>query len=269
MKPEIQKLTVTSQLVVKADQNRYVLIVFRHGEADVQTQKKSFLCNTEELVLLKPGRKTKITCRNDRTDLSVISIPETMLEEHSNEKLNLSEGFSYAQYDVNVVFAGSDGVMALRNLLNKAESLEHEEMQYGLSYYQDVLISAFLVTLLRICIDSDIKYISRGRKTLMIDDVFVYIRQNLANDLSLAKLESVFFVSKEHLCRRFHQETGVSIHQYILDARLSKSQSLIRKGLSVSEIYKQCGFKSYNHFFKAFKKVYGCTPSQFRKISDE
>ena len=159
--------------------------------------------------------------------------------------------------------------MTLRNLLNKSESLEKEEMQYGLAYYQEVLISAFLVTLLRICVDSDIKYISRRRKELMMDDVFVYIRENLAGDLSLQKLESVFFVSKEHLCRRFRQQTGVSIHQYILDARLSKSQSFIRKGLSISEIYKQCGFKSYTHFFKAFKKVYGCTPSQFRKMAEE
>ncbi|MGM9941887.1 MAG: helix-turn-helix domain-containing protein [Bulleidia sp.] len=269
MKPDIQKRSITASISIKAEEDCYKLIIFRHGEADVETEKKTFTCNTEELVLLKPGRKTKITGREKRTEISLVSIPIQMLEALSNDNLNLSEGFSYAQYDVNIIFAGSNGVMTLRNLLNKAENIEKEEMQYGLVYYQDVLISAFLVTLLRICIDSDIKYISRRRKTLMIDDVFVYIRQNLANDLSLAKLESVFFVSKEHLCRRFHQETGVSIHQYILDARLSKSQSLIRKGLSVSEIYKQCGFKSYNHFFKAFKKVYGCTPSQFRKISDE
>ena len=103
----------------------------------------------------------------------------------------------------------------------------------------------------------------------MIDDVFIYIRENLANDLTLEKLESVFYVSGEHLCRRFKEETGTSIHQYILDARLSKSQSMIRKGLSVSEIYKQCGFKSYTHFFKAFKKVYGCTPSEFKRLSEE
>lgn len=269
MKLDVRKRNVVSPLTLKTGRQSYLLIVFRHGEADVQTEKKNFVCNTEELVLVKPGCTTQIRNRDTKTEIATVSIPVQILEEVSNEKLNLVEGFSYAQYDVNIVYAGTDGVMTLRNLLNKSESLEKEEMQYGLAYYQEVLISAFLVTLLRICVDSDIKYISRRRKALMMDDVFVYIRENLDGDLSLQKLESVFFVSKEHLCRRFKQQTGVSIHQYILDARLSKSQSFIRKGLSVSEIYKQCGFKSYTHFFKAFKKVYGCTPSQFKKMAEE
>ena len=269
MKLDVKKRSVAAPITVKADRQSYLLVLFRHGQAEVQTEKKDFTCNTEEIVLIKPGKKTQITNKSNVVELLLVTIPLHILEEVSNEKLNLVEGFSYAQYDVNIVYAGTDGVMVLRNLMNKTESLEKEEMQYGLSYYQEVLISAFLVSLLRICVDSDIKYISGRRKALMIDDVFVYIRENLAGDLSLQKLESVFFVSKEHLSRRFKQQTGVSIHQYILDARLSRSQSLIRKGLSVSEIYKQCGFKSYTHFFKAFKKVYGCTPSQFKEMSEE
>ena len=217
MKLDVRKRNVVSPLTLKAGRQSYLLIVFRHGEADVQTEKKDFVCNTEELVLVKPGCTTQIRNRDTKTEIATVSIPVRILEEVSNEKLNLVEGFSYAQYDVNIVYAGTNGVMTLRNLLNKSESLEKEEMQYGLAYYQEVLISAFLVTLLRICVDSDIKYISRRRKELMMDDVFVYIRENLAGDLSLQKLESVFFVSKEHLCRRFRQQTGVSIHQYILD----------------------------------------------------
>ena len=269
MKLDTQKCKVKSQLSIKAEKESYALIIFHSGEASVKMENKTFFCNKEELVLLKPGKKTDIKNKDNKTEIDIIMIPLNILSRLSNDKLNLVEGFSYAQYDVNIVYAGSERIMALRNLLNKVESLDGEEMKYGLDYYEEVLISAFLVTLLRICIGSDIKYITNRRKTLMIDDVFIYIRENLANDLTLEKLESVFYVSGEHLCRRFKEETGTSIHQYILDARLSKSQSMIRKGLSVSEIYKQCGFKSYTHFFKAFKKVYGCTPSEFKRLSEE
>lgn len=269
MKLDAHKCKVRSKLSIRAEKESYVLIIFLNGEASVKTENKTFFCNKEELVLIKPGQKTDICNKDNKTEINTVMIPVDILSKFSNDKLNLVEGFSYAQYDVNIVYAGSERVMVLRNLMNKVDSLDREEMKYGLEYYQEVLISAFLVTLLRICIDSDIKYIANRRKTLMIDDVFIYIRENLPDDLSLKKLESVFYVSGEHLCRRFKEETGTTIHRYILDVRLSKSQSLIRKGLSVSEIYKQCGFKSYTHFFKSFKKVYGCTPSEFKRLSEE
>ena len=103
MKLDVRKRNVVSPLTLKAGRQSYLLIVFRHGEADVQTEKKDFVCNTEELVLVKPGCTTQIRNRDTKTEIATVSIPVQILEEVSNEKLNLVEGFSYAQYDVNIV----------------------------------------------------------------------------------------------------------------------------------------------------------------------
>ena len=84
MKLDVRKRNVVSPLTLKAGRQSYLLIVFRHGEADVQTEKKDFVCNTEELVLVKPGCTTQIRNRDTKTEIATVSIPVQILEEVSN-----------------------------------------------------------------------------------------------------------------------------------------------------------------------------------------
>ncbi len=72
-----------------------------------------------------------------------------------------------------------------------------------------------------------------------------------------------FYVSRSHLIREFKKRTGQTVHSYIVQARPDLCRSYMEQGYSITEVYRMGGFGGYNHFFKAFKKVYGMTPKEY------
>ena len=59
------------------------------------------------------------------------------------------------------------------------------------------------------------------------------------------------------MMRRFREETGTSIHNYLSDKRLLAARDLIQSGLSATDACFRCGFRSYS----AFSRAYGATPT--------
>ncbi len=104
--------------------------------------------------------------------------------------------------------------------------------------------------------DVDIEYDETIYKILQ------YIDTNIAEDLSIEKLASVFFLCKYHLMRKFKQHTGYSTHQYVLPKRLIAANQFIRAGHSVITACMESGFHDYANFTRAFKRVYGLSPQK-------
>ena len=98
-----------------------------------------------------------------------------------------------------------------------------------------------------------------------MDDIFIYIREHLTEDISLERLENEFYISRYHIVREFKKLTGETPHSYIVKSRLDLCRHYIEQGKSIREVYALGGFGGYNHFFRAFKKEYGVTPMQYYK----
>lgn len=60
-----------------------------------------------------------------------------------------------------------------------------------------------------------------------IASILQYINHNLQADLSVEKLAARYYVSKYHLMRKFKEETGYTLHNYIVNKRLLMARSLI------------------------------------------
>ena len=144
-------------------------------------------------------------------------------------------------------------------------SIIDDEFTFGHDIYQNSLYTCLLVLLLRACVLSDDVHRKNSRKQLMIDSVYLYIKNNINDNLSLSQLESVFNVSHEHLSRKFKKEIGMTLHEYIIKTRIDLSKKYLLEDKSIREICELAGFGSYNHFFKTFKKYVGLTPSEFLK----
>ena len=64
----------------------------------------------------------------------------------------------------------------------------------------------------------------------------------------------------------FKRAYGETIYNYHLRKRLEKAHLLLQNtSLPVNEIAEECGFSSFSHFSRSFKKEFGVTPSQIRK----
>ena len=109
-----------------------------------------------------------------------------------------------------------------------------------------------------------------SRKHLMMDELFVYIRTHITEEITLAQLEQVFYISRFHIAREFKRQTGQTLHSYIVKTKLDLCCHYIEQGRPITEVYRLGGFGGYNHFFRAFKQEYGMTPKQyFRSVQKD
>ena len=96
-----------------------------------------------------------------------------------------------------------------------------------------------------------------------------YIEAHLEEDLSLQTLSSRFFLSREHISRRFRQETGQTLSDFVEKARIEKGRRLLLgSDLKIMEVAAQVGYSDDKYFSKVFKKHAGCSPGQFRQQDD-
>ncbi len=95
--------------------------------------------------------------------------------------------------------------------------------------------------------------------------VFTYLDRHFAEDLTLEHVAAVAGFSKFHFSRTFKQLSGFNFNDYLCRRRVKAAEVLLVKpGLSVSQIALQSGFSSVSTFNRTFKKLKGCTPTQYR-----
>ena len=71
-------------------------------------------------------------------------------------------------------------------------------------------------------------------------------------------------LSPSTISHTFKEQTGVSVHRYIIKKKMVLAKNLIKNNVSFNEIYERCGFNDYTSFFRCFKKEYGITPKDYR-----
>ena len=81
-----------------------------------------------------------------------------------------------------------------------------------------------------------------------------------------ATLAALVDLSPSRFRHLFKQETGASPKQYLKDLRMRKAETMLRTTFfSVKEVLTQVGIGSNSHFVSDFRRVYGMTPTAFRK----
>jgi len=96
------------------------------------------------------------------------------------------------------------------------------------------------------------------------------VDEHFRDGLSLADLETQFFVSRYYICRLFKQETGLTLSQYINRKRVSLAQQLLKDPeLNVAQVCREVGFLYPQHFTSVFRQMTGMTPSNYRKSSEK
>jgi len=98
--------------------------------------------------------------------------------------------------------------------------------------------------------------------------VFEKLSSNELLKLSVDELAMRFSCSRRHLNRLFHQHFGLSITALRMEIRLLKAVSLLRNPREkVINVAEQCGFNHLGLFNTCFKKRYGASPGQWRKLA--
>ena len=95
-----------------------------------------------------------------------------------------------------------------------------------------------------------------------------YIAMNLDQNLRAQELADLVGYSVTYFTRRFHEETGLGISDYVKRARIERAKLLLKTtDDSVLEISEALGFTTRNYFTKCFREVTGMTPVEYRHTS--
>lgn len=102
----------------------------------------------------------------------------------------------------------------------------------------------------------------------MAEEIKNYIENHIDEKLTIVDLSRKFRISQT-LCKScFSERFGVPIHQWILTQRMEKAGELLRNTrMTVLEIAQEVGYEGVSQFNVIFKRYYGKTPREFRKMS--
>ena len=104
---------------------------------------------------------------------------------------------------------------------------------------------------------------NEDRKQRILD----YIQDHYTDsELYAASIAEYAGISEKYLYNFVKEQTGMSVGNYLMDLRMKRAAELLSaNNIPVKDVCRMVGFNSENSFYKAFKRMYGVTPSQYRE----
>ena len=162
----------------------------------------------------------------------------------------------------NLIRLDSDTQEKLKQLLYELEAALKDE-KFGSELLGSALFTQFMVYVNRIFLEKQYIYDARSYSSdSQIEELLSYINHNLTEDLSIETLARKYYLSKYHMMRKFKEETGYTIHNYIISKRLLLARTKISEGIPILKAAQLSGFSDYTTFSRAYKKQFGTAPSQ-------
>ena len=94
-----------------------------------------------------------------------------------------------------------------------------------------------------------------------------YISQHYSEPIRLETLSSLAGMTPSAFSRFFHQQTGRTVKDYLIEVRLGNAaRLLVDTQAGISEICYGCGFNNLSNFNRLFKAKRGCAPRDFRAM---
>ena len=106
-----------------------------------------------------------------------------------------------------------------------------------------------------------------GLRDQYVGRALMALHANPANDWSLETLAQVAALSRSAFAERFTEYVGHPPMQYLTNWRMQLATNYLRNGIeSVAAIANRVGYDSEAAFSRAFKKVVGAPPSEWRDV---
>ena len=149
-------------------------------------------------------------------------------------------------------------------------------MQYSFlfrqNYLNDVLGCKSYLELRRWFIEkmskacSDVITKKQEKEVGVIGKAKEYINQKFSKDISLEEVAKHVDISSYYFSKLFKEEEGMNFIEYVTELRIGKAKQMLMQGnVSIKEVCIEAGYTDPNYFSRIFKKVVGCTPTEYRE----
>ena len=161
-----------------------------------------------------------------------------------------------------ITFGGEDRLEFERILNAMLREYEREQMAYAsvLNSYLNVLFTLMLRRFLWNTDDTARPQPERWKQLLQ------YIDENLDRKLTLGELAKACFYNPSYFSRVFKEKYHLTLVEYLNRERAARAATLLKTtDLTVLEICERCGYGDKSGLYRGFQRIYGCTPSEYRK----
>ena len=101
----------------------------------------------------------------------------------------------------------------------------------------------------------------------LLNKAIDFIKKNYEQGIRVADIANEVNMHRVSLYRLFKDCLNVSVEKYLQNYRMDKAVFLLQNSdLSVMEICMSVGMSDYPHFCRQFKRHFGFTPSEYRKL---
>lgn len=140
--------------------------------------------------------------------------------------------------------------------------------QYMPMYIESNLLMLLYVMCDHLAVKKELTTIAKSdRHQKRIAEMIQYMEEHYREDLSIEMLSQHFNMSSRYFSKLFKEQMGTTPKEYLTAIRLKKaSQALLETDYSATDIALENGFANINSFHIAFKRKYGKTPAQYRKL---
>ncbi len=189
----------------------------------------------------------------------ILYISPDFLRRSSTELCDLERCFSSVNEEFRFVLR--PGTMR-RELLALLTALEREDAagQFGSDLMRDALFYQFLIGVSRGMEAHSLQYVNSSDCDEKVVAILQHLAAHLTENVSIDDLAARFYISKYHMMRRFKEQTGYTIHNYILTKRLMLAQEKMDDGAAAGEACYASGFRDYSTFARAYKKLFARSP---------
>lgn len=100
-----------------------------------------------------------------------------------------------------------------------------------------------------------------------IQEVLDSINQDLSRGQSLAEMAESVNLSPSRFSHLFRSATSQSPGRYVRTIRFEKAKRMLETTrLKIKDICPMVGIQDASHFIRDFRKLYGLSPSEYRKL---
>jgi len=97
-----------------------------------------------------------------------------------------------------------------------------------------------------------------------------YLNEHSDEEISLNSLADMYHLNPAYISQFFKNNTGMNYHAYLTLLRINRAKELLTTThKSIAEIADATGFTDYRAFTRAFKRIEGTQPSQYRNTAHE
>ncbi|HVL77707.1 MAG TPA: GlxA family transcriptional regulator [Sphingomicrobium sp.] len=112
------------------------------------------------------------------------------------------------------------------------------------------------------------RYLEAERRDDRFGKLQIWMLDHLAEDLSVERLAEEAGMSERHFSREFKERIGMPPAKYVLLLRVEEARRRLESGpASLKLVARECGFADEQNLRRAFRKIVGVVPNEYRASS--